>query len=188
MPDLMSFNSIGIKSIEQLANRYVVSREATAIWFAHVHPGLCAIVVAEEQKPLVAVTNGYDGGAVLPIEWDKQAAMLAGPNWTPPSGRFRGDGVRFPLQVKYSESSSRLKAWIPAGRRIPETSLIYKAFSADQSLHGEVPASDFESSSKVVFNAECLPFDADGSRNVMVLLWLPDRQFDLSISNPYASW
>lgn len=186
IPDLLSFDSHGIGPIEQLAERYAGSVEAAALSYARMHPGLCAVIVAEEQKPPIPSTNGF--GAMLPMSFSKAPAQLAGPIWKPPVGRFKGDGVRFPMQVRYAVRSSRLDAWIPPGRLIPETSLIYKSFSTDQRLLGEVPASDFGSSSKTVYFAECLPFGVDGSKAVMTLLWLRDRQLDLSISNPYAGW
>lgn len=188
IPDLLSFDNIGIKSIELLAERYAGSVEATALSFARMHPGLCAIVVAEEPPPKLTVANGMDGSPRLPMDLRLAPVTMTGSIWKPPAGRLKGDGIKFPMQVKYTVRSPRFGAWIPSGRQIPETSLIYKSFITDQPLQGEVPASDFCSSSKTVFRAECLPFGVDGSKNVMTLLWLPDNQIDLAISDPYAGW
>lgn len=191
IPDVLSFRSINIGAIEKLADRYDGSVEATANWYARTHPQICAVVIAEIpsiESPVLSI-NGHNDQNLLAINISRslRPANLT-PVWLPPNGSFRGEDMRFPMQVKYAIPSNRFPKWIPAGTRIPETSLIYKAFLSDKPLKGEIPASDLGSSSRWCYNAECLPFGVNGNRAVMTLLWLPDNQLNLNFSSPHVGW
>ena len=60
----------------------------------------------------------------------------------------------------------------------PPVGLIFRSWDSQQPLQGEVRASTFGSSQRLVLNAECLPLTH--GRMVLVLLWLPDNQLKLN--------
>ncbi|MCG3204978.1 MAG: hypothetical protein KCHDKBKB_01695 [Elusimicrobia bacterium] len=188
IPDLLSFDCPSLTAIEQLSDRYDASQEATANWFAKVHPGKCAVIVATIPDPPIIGKNGLnesENGYLLP---EVKASSKSSPIWMPKNGTPHINGLPHTLQVNYSISSQRFPNWIPAGRKIPDTSLIFKCWESGENKTGEISASDFGSSSPLKYFAECKPFQANGKPAILTLLWLQDKQLDLAISSPYAGW
>jgi len=96
--------------------------------------------------------------------------------------------MNYPLEVKYAIRSHRFPKWIRSGVGIPETSLINQCYQADVRMSGEVPAGDLGSRSPFSYTAECLPFGVNGSRSVMVILTLPDKQQNFGFLTPTLGW
>ncbi|MCG3206089.1 MAG: hypothetical protein KCHDKBKB_02815 [Elusimicrobia bacterium] len=186
MPDLLSFDCPSLTAIEQLADRYDASLEATANWYAKVHPGKCAVVVATIPDPPVNGLNGVNGNdQLLP---NLQPSDKPGPIWLPRNGSHYSNGLPHTLHVNYSIPSQRFPNWIPSNRKIPDTSLIYQCWQSNENKTGEIPASDFGSTTPTRFFAECRPFQSNGKPAVLTLLWIQDKQLDLAISSPYVGW
>jgi len=104
------------------------------------------------------------------------------------NGSYYLKGLPHTLQVNYSIQSQRFPKFIRSATPIPDTSIIYQCWKTALPKTGEIPASDFGSSSHLTYFAECKPFQANGKEAVLVLLWLHDKQLDLDISSPYAGW
>lgn len=186
MPDLLSFDCPSLAAIEQLSDRYDASMEATANWYAKVHPGKCAVVVATIPDPPVNGLNGVNGNChLLP---NLHPSDKPAPIWLPRNGSHYSNGLPHTLHVNYSISSQRFPNWIPSNRKIPDTSLIYKCWQSNENKTGEIPASDFGSTTPTRFFAECRPFQSNGKPAVLTLLWIQDKQLDLAISSPYDGW
>jgi len=169
--DIVSLET-GISAIEQFHTRYVASMEATAIHYAYTHPGLCGIVMvekAENQKP-EAIPRG-----------DTSRGQLILPFKTPPERIILKDDTRYPLSVIYFVRSHRFPKYIRPGTGIEEGNLIFEAWESWRPAQGEIPASVFGSSTKWVYNADCLPLGNTGK--LLVLLWLPDRYLKFNFEN-----
>lgn len=183
MKDVTAFDRMGVAVIEQLAERYDASVEATAIWYAQTHPGLCALLVADLPKEMAA-EEALIPQPLLPLAQRAEISRSAPlPIWLPTCGFFK-DETETTLEVRYSVRSNRFPNWIPLGAKIPNTSLVYKTYQTKTLSRGEIRASDFGSSSAIRYQAECIPMGT-GTDSVLVLLWLPDAQSDLPISSPY---
>lgn len=187
MPDLLSFNCPSLNSIEQLSDSYDASQEATANWFARVHPGRCAIVIAGMPDPPINGNGNSEASNGL-LVGDIRPSSKPSPIWVPQNGSYYKNGLPHTLQVNYAIASQRFPNWIPSFRRIPDSSMIYQCWKTGLPKSGEIPASDFGSSSPLRYFAECKPFQANGKEAVIALLWLHDKQLDLDISSPYAGW
>jgi hypothetical protein len=154
---------IGVAAIEQLRHRYGASMEATAIWYAHSYPGLCAALMVRSvcslKSKTIATECAGSETVVLPHE-------------------LRSSSPPYPLRVKYSVKSRRFPKYILPGTGIAENTLIYEAWATGKRLRGEIPGSVFGSSAKQAYHAECVPLGSRGW-NILVLLWLRDRQLTL---------
>lgn len=183
--DLRGLTRHGLSEIEQLAERYDASLEATAIWYAQTHPAICAVLVADLPQDKIATdSNLYQpmlprlGKINRPKPDDK-------PIWLPVSGRL--DEPSSTLEIRYSVRSNRFPKWLGVGTRIPDTCIIYQAFHSKKKVCGEIMASDLGSTSTFRYQAECMPLGT-GTTGMLTLLWLPDGQADLAISSPYDWW
>jgi hypothetical protein len=154
---------IGVTAIEQLRHRYGASMEATAIWYAHSYPGLCAVLMVR---------------SVCGLKSQRVATECAGSETVVLPHELRSWSLPYPLRVKYSVKSRRFPKYIFPGTGIAEGTLIYEAWATGKRLRGEIPGSVFGSSAKQVYHAECVPLGNKGW-NVLVLLWLRDRQLTL---------
>ncbi len=185
MPDMLSFQSFGLNVLDHLSDRYDASLEATANCYAIRHPGRCAILVAGiADPPPPQNTHNGDGALVSTVGQSSKPS----PIWTPRNGDYHVNGTSHTIEVLYCIASERFPDWIPSGRKIPDTSVIFRAYNSNLTLPGEVIGTDFGSSSPQRYQAECRAFQANGKPAVMVLLWQIDRQLDLPISSPYDGW
>jgi hypothetical protein len=161
-----------ISSIEKLRRRFVSSMEATAIWYAFTHPGLCGIVMAEpgeNQKPKAMADNTLPGQELFPVK-------------KIPSRRSTLEGdKKYPIKVKYFVKSNRFPKYIIPGTGIEEGNPVFEAWASKRPVQKEIPASVFGSSAKWAYNAECIPLGRTGM--VMALLWLPDHQLKLNFKD-----
>lgn len=159
----------GISAIRFLADRYITSLEATSIKYARTHRGFCGILLVEPYE------NISNKPAVLrPI----QAPSLFTEYMITAQLSHVAEERKSPLRVKYFVRSRRLPVYIRPGTGIGVESLIFKSWDSQQILQGEMHASTLGSSFRHSFNVECLPLSYD--RMVLVLLWSPDRQYNLS--------
>jgi IrrE N-terminal-like domain len=169
--DVMSLEA-GISAIRRLCYRYKVSMEATAIWYAFTHPGLCALGMVEPAANQRHKTKLEDDGPreqlVLPME-------------LPPRRIIVDDAEQYPLKVKYFVKSYRFPDCILSGTDIDEGNIIYQAWATNAHIRGEIPVSVFGLPGKWAYNAECLPLG--GGARIFVLLWLPDHQFKLDFTD-----
>jgi hypothetical protein len=164
---------ISLSAIERLRSRYVASMEATAIWYAYTHPGLCGIVIVEpagNQKPKVMVPDNTPPGQLL-FPFKK----------IPPRPIILEDDKKYPIKVKYFVKSHRFPKYIIPGTGIEEDNPVFEAWVSRRPVQEEIPASVFGSSAKWAYNAECIPLGRTGM--VMVLLWLPDHQLKFDFKN-----
>jgi hypothetical protein len=169
--DLMSLRT-GILAIEQLHTRYVASIEATAIQYAYRHPGLCGVVMVEkmenQKSEAIPEDDTSRGRLILPFE-------------PPPERIHLEEDRKYPIRVKYFVQSHRFPKFIPPGTGIEQDNLVFEAWDSWKPKQGEIPASAFGSSKKLVYNAECLPLGNTGK--LLVLLWLPDRYLKFNFKN-----
>ena len=186
IPDVLSLNQITIAGIQKLAERYDASLEATAIWFAQTHPGICAIVRAEVLKkdanPSPPEDEAFLGFALPP----KSRKTKRDPVWLPASGRFREE-KQYSMRVKYAVVSNRFPKWISPGTVIPDTCLTHKVQKTQKAEEGEIGAWELGSSSLMRYRADCVPLAGDGD-SVLALISLPDEQPELNIGPPYEWW
>lgn len=157
---------ISISAIEQLSHHYLASREATAIRFASIHPGRCAIVMVqqvENQKTEVVAQNQF------PPEQLLFHAKI-------PSRRTMDD-KKYDIRVKYFVKSHRFPTFIYPRTGIEKGNAISEAWTLRGSVKGEIPASIFGSSATWSYKVECLPLGKSGM--VLALLWLPDNQLKI---------
>lgn len=160
--DVMSLDT-SLCSVRRLADRYVSSLEATAIWYAYTHPGHCGFMMVES-----ATTTSYPAPYSNP---DQFVLSLTGVKRTvPPASRY-------PLRVKYFVASNRLPLFVRAGTGIAEGTPIHRVWVNDRRGHGEVPASALGSSATHSFMVDCSPHGR--ADRMMVLFWVPDRQVGL---------
>jgi hypothetical protein len=154
---------INVAAIKQLRHRYGASMQATAIWYAHSYPGLCSVLVVRPvcslKSRMIATECSGSEPVILPRE-------------------LRTRSLPYPLIVKYSVKSRRFPQYILPGTGIAEGSLIYEAWATGKRLRGEIPASIFGSYANQAYHAEYVPLGNKGW-NVLVLLWLRDRQLTL---------
>jgi hypothetical protein len=169
--DAMSLET-GISAIDQLRFRYVVSMEATAIWYAFTHPGLCGFAMVEPAANQKRKANVQD---------DTSAEQILLPFELPPGRIIVDHAVQYPLKVKYFVKSHRFPNYILPGTGIDEGNLVYDAWATNTRLRGEIPVSVFGLPGKWAYNAECLPLG--GGERIFVLLWLPDHQFKLDFTD-----
>jgi Zn-dependent peptidase ImmA (M78 family) len=158
--DMMAL-PMNFAAINQLANRYNGSFEATCIRYALTSLGRVAIVVVKENDL---------NQIIVPQNYRKKE-------------RYLFDMSRFtksqplstaPLRVQYCSHSYNFPKFIKSGAEIEPGNIIYDTWIDKQYRQGEIPASVFGSSAKFKYFAECLPyFD-----RVFVLLWLTNRQMD----------
>lgn len=163
---------IGILAIEQLGLRYVSSMEATAIWYARTHPGLCGVVMvesSENQKPKDTERRIIEPGQlILPMRVPLRQINPM-------------DTKKYPIKVKYSVKSYRFPKYIRPGQGIEEGNRVFEAWASKKQVQGEVPAAVFGSSARWSYNAECIPLGNTG--RMLVLLWLPCHQIKLNFQN-----
>lgn len=169
--DVLSLE-IGISAIGRLRYRYKVSMEATAIWYAFTHPGLCGLAMVEPAANQRRKANLQD---------DTPREQLVLPIELPPRRIIVEDTEQYPLKVKYFVKSHRFPNYILPGTGIDEGNLVYDAWATNARLRGEIPVSVFGLPGKWAYNAECLPLG--GGERIFVLLWLPDHQFKLDYTD-----
>jgi hypothetical protein len=166
--------SMSIDSIKSLSERYITSLEATAINYARTHHGYCGILVVE---PTSSASDQSVGPRFVkePVLFpDSELAQCLGPV---PKVNYA------PLQIKYFARSHRLSVYIPPGTRILAGNTISDSWDSQAFVKGELPASAFGLHLPITFQAECLPLPY--SQMVLVLFWLPDNQYRLSLKgNP----
>jgi hypothetical protein len=169
--DIMSLET-GISAIERLHSRYMVSMEATAIWYAFTHPGLCGLVMAEpaanQKRKANRQVNTPPEQLPLPLD-------------LPPRRTILDHEARFPLKVKYFVKSHRFPNYVSPGTGIDEGNLIHDAWATNARIRGEIPVPVFGLPGKWAYNAECLPLG--GGERVFVLLWLSDHQLKLDFAD-----
>lgn len=153
--------SLSLGSVNNLADRYNGSFEATCIRYALTNPNIMAIVVVKENEPIEEQITFHkhtsNGQLVFPH--------------MPAFKRIRPASTA-PLRVQYSSHAHKFPKFIKSGTEIEQGNIIYDCWSQDRYKQGEIPASIFGSSSKFSYFAECVPFQG----KVYVLLWLKDRQ------------
>lgn len=143
VPDLLELDT-SFSSVDLLASRYGVSKEATSINYARLHPGFCATAVVQATSTSYALPG--------------MAVTRTGAN----------------LHVKYYSKSTRFPRLLAPRMAIPDGNLIFDAWSRNEFMAGEIPASVFGSSERFFLRAECRP--VVGTNTVTVLLWRPDTQ------------
>lgn len=153
---------IGISAIEQLGNRYEASLEATAIRYAGLHTGACAVVIMEPLK-------NQDGDGIPRTTAIPQLGL-----------EFCTTTVEQPketcsLVVKYCVPSRSFPSYVQPRTSIREDNVIYSAWLAGRQIRDVIPASALGSSQQLIYQVECLPLGYSGK--VLVLLWIPtDKQ------------
>jgi len=164
---------IKFASIENIAQRYTASFEATAIRYALTNQNIMAIVVVKENDLTTNLTATADNQAFLPV----QIPLSTRPNTS--------STIPAPLRVQYCVRSHNFPKFIKSGIEIGkfmnmwaeegEENLIHKSWRTNLSLTGEIPASVFGSTAIFSYTAECHKIN----NRVFVLLSLPDKQIKL---------
>lgn len=153
--------SFSLDSVDNLADRYNGSFEATCIRYALTNHNIMAIVVVKENEPteeqITFHKHTRNGQLVLPH--------------MPAFKRIRPASTA-PLRVQYSSHAHKFPQFIKSGTEIERGNIIYDCWSQDRYEQGEIPASVFGSPAKFSYFAECVPFQG----KVYILLWLEDRQ------------
>lgn len=147
-------------AINQLAERYNGSLEATCIRYAMTSLNPVAVVVVKENEFYNKPIPPQQGNVNQRFLFDVKRFVKTGPISTAP------------LRVQYCTQSYLFPKFIKSGIEIESGNMIYDCWKHNQFMQGEIPASVFGSSAKFKYFAECLPyFD-----RVFVLLWLANRQ------------
>ena len=167
IPDILDL-PLGIGAIETLATRYDATFETTAIRYAQMNRGICAIVVVEPTANYKARTTAsdYDSPNQLILPFRNLSTAL-----------HVKDADLYPLRVKYCVKAPRFPRYIPPGTGIAEGNPIFNAWNTGIALREELPASVFGCFTGEVYNADIFPMG--NTDMVMILLWLPDHQFTL---------
>lgn len=162
--DLMSMDT-SIATISMLHGRYVSSMEATVIRYASLHPGFCSVVLLEpaQYHQNQATSHVPTSSDQLRLSFEVEQTAL-------PKTAVKS----YPYRVKYSVKSRRFPQYIRPGRGIDEHAPIFSTQVGREPIQMEIPAKVFGSSSKYVYNAECVALGNTGT--IMVLLSYPDRQ------------
>jgi len=157
--DLLSL-PLSFKAINNLAERYNGSFEATCIRYALTNPNILAIVVVKENIPLEYQIIPPDHNNRLPlfpdIPTDKRIKLI------PPA----------PLRVQYCSRSYRFPRFIKSGTEIEQGNIIYDCWVKKMNIKREIPSSVFGSSTPFKYQAECLYHYG----RIFVLLSIPDKQ------------
>jgi hypothetical protein len=158
----------GVSAIQTLARDHRASREATAIRYVHVHPGICGIVAVERCTDLLPhlhqsppCPNGQ-----LELRLNVKARTVQIPQT-----------LQNVYKVKYLSSSPRFDKYVPPGSVIPidEPHLLELDHFPFRQI--ELPIGVLGSRSKARFMAESLILDQQSL--MLILLWVPDRQGSL---------
>jgi len=153
--------SLSLGSVNNLADRYNGSFEATCIRYALTNPNIMAIVVVKENEPIEEQ---------ITFHRHTSNGQLVFPNM-PAFKRIRPASTA-PLRVQYSSHAHKFPKFIKSGTEIEKNNLIYECWSQQRYKQGEIPASVFGSSAQFKYFAECIYHQ----EKVFVLLWLTDRQ------------
>ena len=157
-------SSLSLESINNLADRYNGSFEATCIRYALTNQNIMAVVVVKENELTPEQITFHN---------HKSNGQFVFPNM--PSFKRVIPASTAPLRVQYSSHAYQFPKFIRSGTEIEKGNIIYDCWSQNRYKEGEIPASVFGSSSKFNYFAECVPFQ----RKVFVLLHLKNRQTQL---------
>lgn len=157
-------SSLSLASINDLADKYNGSFEATCIRYALTNQNIMAIVVVKENDPTPEQITFHN---------HKSNGHLVFPNM--PSFKRVIPASTAPLRVQYSSHAYQFPKFIKSGTEIKKGNIIYDCWSQNRYKQGEIPASVFGSSSKFNYFAECTPFQ----EKVFVLLHLKNKQMQL---------
>jgi hypothetical protein len=163
--DVLNLQSMSVASIQLLSKRYHASLEATANWYAHIHPGICSVLMVE---PTNLLEPEYSEIEVIP---EHQERLKVG---APPNFYKREEPEGVPLKVKYSMRSRRFPEYIRSNTGIAKDSPLYQAWRKKAVVRGEIPAVTFGFLNKAPLQFECLPLGYHD--RMLVLLWEEDRQ------------
>ncbi len=155
--------NIGIDIIQYISEIFISSLEATAIRYVSLHPGMCALLMAES-------TEVYKKGDAEQKSAEVHQTSL--PFMTKNQSTTHDE--LNPLRVKYFAKSLRFPKYVRPGTPIYKDNLIFESGLFGEYLRGQIHASALGSSANVTYNAECRPVRSNTM--VMTLLWLPDPQ------------
>lgn len=155
----------GVGAIRTLAHDHQASREATAIRYVQVHPGICAVVAVERCTDLLPHQHNSsicpDGQLELSLNVKPRPVLIP-------------QTLQNVYKVKYFSSSLCFEKYIPRGTVIPIDEPNLMELDSFPSHQIELPITILGSRSKARFTAESLILDQQSL--MLILLWVPDRQ------------
>lgn len=159
-----------VELINQLAREYMVSQEATGMWYVRANTRPCALVVSEPVKDATPVPPDVMFNVAESAKPVQKEVVLLGGQKLAVKPHF--------LQVRYAAFSKEVaKKPFAKGRAIPPDSPICHAYRSGELYRGEISGLELGLGRTTEhYECESVRFGVPGEYKVMTLAWLDRTQ------------